>query len=204
MNLLRSLAFNIVMFSAALVFGLAGYAVKPFRPALVIDCGAAWAKFTLRALRAICRIETEITGAQYLPITGPALIAAQHQSAFDTLVWLGLVHHPAYVLKKELLRLPVLGPLLLPSGFVAVDRDGGTPALRKMLTDCRIAAAAGQNPEPAGHPRRHRFRPFLGPQGFPQISRPLAHQNLPAFARRRQPHRHHQRPRTLLLRRGCG
>jgi 1-acyl-sn-glycerol-3-phosphate acyltransferase len=144
MILLRSFVFNIVFLTAALGFGLVGYVVKPFRPDLVIELGTAWAKFCLGALRTVCRIETDVTGAQFLPATGPALIAAQHQSAFDTLVWLSLVHHPAYVLKKELLRLPVLGPLLLPSGFIAVDRDGGSPAMRKMLVDCRAAVAAGR------------------------------------------------------------
>jgi 1-acyl-sn-glycerol-3-phosphate acyltransferase len=48
------------------------------------------------------------------------------------------------VLKQQLLRLPVIGPLLIPCGFIPVDRDGGTPALRKMLADCREAAAVGR------------------------------------------------------------
>jgi 1-acyl-sn-glycerol-3-phosphate acyltransferase len=92
----------------------------------------------------LCNVRIDIAGEKHLPQAGPALIAAQHQSAFDTLVWLTLLPRPAYVLKHELLRLPLLGPLLLPSGFVAVDRAGGAAALRKMVADCRKAVAAGR------------------------------------------------------------
>jgi len=144
MILLRSLAFNVVMLLSVLGYGLLGYVLKPFRPDRLVDLGTAWAGFVIAALRVICGVEVDVTGADFLPATGPALIAAQHQSAFDTLIWLRLVHRPAYVLKRELLRLPVIGPLLVPCGFIPVDRDGGTAALRKMLTDCRAAAAAGR------------------------------------------------------------
>ncbi len=144
MIFLRSLALNIVLFLSVLPFGLAGYAVKFFRPDRLVDLGAAWAGFVLAALRRLCGIKVCVTGAEFLPKSGPALIAAQHQSAFDTLIWLRLVHRPAYVLKQELLGLPVIGPLLIPCGFIPVDRRGGTPALRKMLTDCAAAVAAGR------------------------------------------------------------
>jgi 1-acyl-sn-glycerol-3-phosphate acyltransferase len=140
----RSLAFNMVMFASALAFGLFAYLMKPFRPARLVDYGSIWAGFVIGALRILCGVKVAVTGAEFLPGSGPALIAAQHQSAFDTLIWLRLVHRPAYVLKQELLGLPVIGPLLVPCGFIPVDRDGGTPALRKMLTDCRAAAAAGR------------------------------------------------------------
>jgi 1-acyl-sn-glycerol-3-phosphate acyltransferase len=144
MIFLRSLGFNIAMFASALGFGLLGYTVKPFCPERLVDLGTAWAGFVLGALRVLCGVKIDVAGAEFLPAAGPALIAAQHQSAFDTLVWLRLVRRPAYVLKHELLRLPVIGPLLVPCGFIPVDRDGGTPALRKMLADCRVAAAAGR------------------------------------------------------------
>lgn len=144
MIFLRSLAFNVVMFVSALGFGLFGYVIKPFRPDKLVDYGAVWAGFVIGALRLLCAIKIEVIDEAFLPASGPALIAAQHQSAFDTLIWLRLVHRPAYVLKQQLLRLPVIGPLLIPCGFIPVDRDGGTPALRKMLADCREAAAVGR------------------------------------------------------------
>jgi len=144
MTALRSLAFNIVMFGTGAVLSIWAHIVKRFRPESVLDFGMLWARISLRALAILCKVEIQVEGAENLPKSGPALIAAQHQSAFDTLVWLQLLPRPAYVLKRELLDLPLLGPLLLPSGFIAVDRGGGAAALRKMVADCRAAVARGR------------------------------------------------------------
>jgi 1-acyl-sn-glycerol-3-phosphate acyltransferase len=63
------------------------------------------------------------------------LIASQHQSAFDTLVWMNLVPRPAYVMKRELVRLPLVGPMLLLAGMIPLDRSGGAKALRALLAE---------------------------------------------------------------------
>jgi 1-acyl-sn-glycerol-3-phosphate acyltransferase len=86
------------------------------------------------ALRLLCGIRLRITGLQHLP-DGAALIAPQHQSAFDTFVWLTLVPRCCYVLKRELLRIPLFGPLLPLAGMIAVDREGGATALRGLLRE---------------------------------------------------------------------
>ncbi len=144
MIFLRSLAFNLVMFGAGTLLSLYGNLLKLFRPDRLLALGQLWARLTLGALAPLCGIRIAIVDQKYLPDGGPALIAAQHQSAFDTLVWLTLLPRPAYVLKRELLGLPLMGALLLPSGFIAVDRAGGAAAMRKMLADCRTAIAEGR------------------------------------------------------------
>jgi 1-acyl-sn-glycerol-3-phosphate acyltransferase len=63
------------------------------------------------------------------------VIASAHQSAFDTFVWLALLPRCCYVLKKELLRIPLFGPLLPLAGMIAVDRHGGASAMRHLLRD---------------------------------------------------------------------
>jgi len=144
MIFLRSLGFNIVMFGAGTVLSLYGNLLVRLAPGRILGLGQLWARLTLRALAPLCRIHIDVAGGEHLPTSGPALIAAQHQSAFDTLVWLTLLPRPAYVLKQELLKLPLIGGLLLPSGFIAVDRAGAATAMRKMLADCRRAAAQGR------------------------------------------------------------
>lgn len=141
---LRSLAFNIVMFSSGIILCLAGHAMRLFQPRHVLTAGKIWARINLASLRVICGIHIDVEGQENLPSGNRAIIAAQHQSAFDTLVWLILLPRPAYVLKQELLRLPLFGSLLEPAGFIPVDRAGGAPALRRMVTGCRAALAAGR------------------------------------------------------------
>jgi 1-acyl-sn-glycerol-3-phosphate acyltransferase len=95
--------------------------------------------------RVICGIRVELSGIEHLPPTGPALLACQHQSAFDTIVWLSLVPRAAYVVKQELTRLPLFGPLLTPAGMIPVDRRGGAAALRGMLHAAGAARDAGKH-----------------------------------------------------------
>jgi 1-acyl-sn-glycerol-3-phosphate acyltransferase len=72
------------------------------------------------------------------------VVAAKHQSAFDTVIWLGLLPDTAYVLKKELLAIPLYGWHLRKSGMIPVDRAGGGPALRGMLRQAQAALAEGR------------------------------------------------------------
>jgi 1-acyl-sn-glycerol-3-phosphate acyltransferase len=145
MLFLRSFVFNAVMFGTCFVIS-AWLRLTASRKTAVYNLskGQLWARITLRALKLFCRIGVTLCGAEFLPPDGPALIAAQHQSAFDTVFWLTALPRPAYVLKQELLRIPIFGPLLSASGFIAVDRDGGARSLRKMVVECRAAIAQGR------------------------------------------------------------
>lgn len=142
MILVRSVLFNIVMFGSGALFSLFGLVLNRVAPERMLGAGMVWARFVLRVLALVCGIRLEVTGAEHLPTQGRALIAAQHQSAFDTLVWLTLLPRTAYVLKAELLKLPMMGKLLMPAGFIPVDRSGGAMALRQLVVDCRKAAKA--------------------------------------------------------------
>jgi 1-acyl-sn-glycerol-3-phosphate acyltransferase len=146
MLFLRSLAFNIVLFATGITLGLWSRFLIPEHkgPVGVTRMGQLWSRISLRALHSICHIDIQVEGREFLPQSGPALIAAQHQSAFDILVWLTLLPYPAYVLKQELVDIPLLGATLPKAGFIAVDRDGGAQSLRSMVTGCRKAVAAGR------------------------------------------------------------
>ncbi|MDC1382408.1 1-acyl-sn-glycerol-3-phosphate acyltransferase [Candidatus Puniceispirillum sp.] len=66
------------------------------------------------------------------------LYAVKHQSAWETIILCWLLDAPAFVLKRELLRLPIIGWFFLKTGCIPVDRSAGMKALR----DIR---AAGQD-----------------------------------------------------------
>jgi len=100
-----------------------------------------WAGIAVGALRVICGARTEVTGREHLPKGGAALIAAKHQSAFDTIVWLWLLPDPAYIVKRELLSIPVWGWLMRGSGQIGVDRTAGASAMRHLLRAGQEAAA---------------------------------------------------------------
>ena len=144
MTLLRSALFNAWFYGLTfLVVVLAGIPVLLFAPGRALDIARIWARMVLAGLGPICGIRVVVTGEEYLP-RGPALIASQHQSAFDTLVWFALVPRASYVMKRELARIPLFGGLNRASGMILVNRAGGTSALRQVMRDVDVALEVGK------------------------------------------------------------
>ena len=141
MTFLRSVIFNAWFFGVTVVLCLGGAVVSLVAPQTTLGLGMLWARLLRGGLRAICGIRLHIVGAEHLPAHGPALIASAHQSAFDTFIWLTLLPRCCYVLKHELLRIPVFGWLLSRTGMIAVDRSAGGAALRHLMREADRAVA---------------------------------------------------------------
>jgi 1-acyl-sn-glycerol-3-phosphate acyltransferase len=144
MSLLRAGLFNLWFFGLTFVMGLGGLFVRAFAPARAHDYARRWVRLVLGGLRVICGIGHEVIHPERLP-RGPALVASQHQSAFDTLVWMLLVPRASYVMKRELTRIPLFGPMLLAAGQIPVDRTAGAAALRALLREAERAREAGRH-----------------------------------------------------------
>jgi len=144
MRLLRSALYAVYFYAVTLLFGIAGMALRRLAPRHALPFAKAWTATLLAGLRPICGIRLHVTGLEHLPAQGPALLASQHQSEFDTLVWMGLLSRPSYVMKQELTRTPLVGPMLVPAGMIPVDRAGGAAALRRLLQDTVAARDAGR------------------------------------------------------------
>jgi 1-acyl-sn-glycerol-3-phosphate acyltransferase len=140
----RALLFNNWFFGITALLGIAALPVRAFARPFAYRYARAWIRLVLAGARVICGIRIELSGTEFLPREGPALIASQHQSAFDTLVWLTLVPHASYVVKQELTSVPLFGPMLVPAGMIPVDRAGGAAALRELLHRAAAARDAGR------------------------------------------------------------
>ena len=140
---MRSLLFNIWFVGATTGYGLVGVVFRVWAPSRALGLAQGWARTVLWGLQAICKVRVVVTGREHLP-QGAALIASQHQSAFDTVVWLTLVPRVSYVFKAELGKVPLFGPLLVPAGQIPLDRAGGRKALRSLLEATVGAVAAGR------------------------------------------------------------
>ena len=143
MRALRALAFNLFFILLTLALGLAGLAVRLAAPARAFSLARTWIRLTVAGLRVIGGIRIVISGRENLP-AGAAVIASQHQAGIDTLLWFTLVPRPSYIMKQELRRLPLVGPLLEPAGMIPVDRRAGAAALRDMIRRADVALAQGQ------------------------------------------------------------
>lgn len=102
-----------------------------------------WVRGVLWGLRVLCGVRVEVRGREHLP-AGPALVAAKHQSMLDTVAPLDLLPDPAYVLKRELMRLPFFGWWAAKLDMVPIDRAGHSNALRAMMHAARDRLADGR------------------------------------------------------------
>jgi len=143
MVFLRSLVFN-VLFGA-----WTGFLAVAGTPILLLPAGATWALARLwiggglALLAAVVGLRHRVIGQEHCP-PGPAIYAAKHQSAWDTLILSVLLDRPAFVLKQELLRVPFFGWYLRHCAMIPVDRQGRATALKRMLAAARAAADSGR------------------------------------------------------------
>lgn len=142
--LIRSVLYNVVFFIGTFLtvfFGMVTLLGPWHWPVRWVS---RWARLMVWMLRVLCGIELKVIGRENLP-AGPMIIAAKHQSTFDTFVWLLLLDAPAYILKKELFNLPFWGWIARGCGHIAVDRAGGTLALRGMVRAAKVRLQQGRS-----------------------------------------------------------
>ncbi len=80
----------------------------------------------------ILRLSYEIRGKEHLPDGGAYIVAAKHQSAYETFKLHILFNDPAVVLKKELLKIPLWGKYLEKSDVIAIDRSTPKIAIKSI------------------------------------------------------------------------
>jgi len=140
---IRSLVFNVYFF-ALTAFGLFTYGVLlPFPRAVFQEAVRLWQRLVFGALAGICGLRWEVRGLERIP-KGAAVFACKHQSAWDTMAFYALVTDPAYVLKKELMRIPFWGWYATKTRQVVVDRRAGLRALKELAAAARERLAEGR------------------------------------------------------------
>ncbi|TBW33964.1 1-acyl-sn-glycerol-3-phosphate acyltransferase [Siculibacillus lacustris] len=202
MLILRSLAFNAFFYLHTIAWLIGMLPTLLMSKAVTLACVKQWARINRWSLGAIAGVRVEIRGLENVPTTG-AIIASKHQSTFETVALLDLFRDPTYVLKRELLRIPLFGRYAQMAEQIAVDRTAGRAALTEMAARAKAEATKGRQiiiyPEgtrrPAGAPPayKHGVAHLYRELGVPMVPVAL---NAGLFWGRHQFLRH---PGTLVL-----
>ncbi|MBC7291199.1 MAG: 1-acyl-sn-glycerol-3-phosphate acyltransferase [Actinotalea sp.] len=108
--------------------------------------GPRWSRHVGRFLARVVW-DTEVLGAEHVPLDGPVIISANHIGLVDGPLVHGVVPRGTHILvKEEMFRGPV-GAVLRAAGQIPVDRTGGRPALAAGLGVLRRGGAVGIFPE---------------------------------------------------------
>ncbi len=134
MLFLRSLLFFFGQVITAPIFTLVALLAMPLNPILRNDLISGWARSMLWWLKVTCNIRHEVTGLENIT-DSPTVVLSKHQSAWETLAFQAIFPTQVYVLKRELLWIPIFGWGLAMSSPIAIDRSSGREALKKLVAN---------------------------------------------------------------------
>ncbi|MGY0778990.1 lysophospholipid acyltransferase family protein [Azospirillum argentinense] len=144
MIFLRSLAFNVAFYvwTAVICVGILWSLLLPRRSMIRV---ITWYFGTVSWLeRTLVGIRYEVRGREHVPQSGSFLLAAKHQSAWETMKLHFLVNDPAIILKRELLWIPIWGWYAARSRMIAVDRGAKGRAVASMVRNARPVRDEGR------------------------------------------------------------
>ncbi|MDQ0396263.1 lysophospholipid acyltransferase family protein [Labrys monachus] len=143
MLILRSLLFNLLYYVNIVVWMVAVLPTFALPRRVLLRAVKAWARTNLFLMRHVAGITCEIRGRENIP-PGPLLVACKHQSVWETFALFLVFDDPCYILKRELMWLPLFGWLAAKQRMIAVDRGARSRAMRQMQIDGRRQLADGR------------------------------------------------------------
>ena len=142
MLFLRSSLFFIGQLITAPIFTLIALLAWPVNPILRNQLISGWARSMIWWLRVTCNVRHEISGMENLP-NRPCIILAKHQSTWETFAFQAIFPTQVYVLKRELLWIPIFGWGLAMTSPIAINRASGREALKQLVSKGQARLAQG-------------------------------------------------------------
>lgn len=142
MILARSLLFYLGLACATLAFLPLCLVLLPLPLPLRFRVISKWSVFNLWWLGVTCGLRHEIRGRENIP-GGACIILCKHQSAWETLALQLVFPAQVWVLKRELLWIPLYGWGLASMDPIAIDRGAGMRALNQIVKQGTARLKAG-------------------------------------------------------------
>jgi 1-acyl-sn-glycerol-3-phosphate acyltransferase len=133
MIFIRSILFNIFFygFTAIACIFLIPTLLMPRH--IVLKAIRLYANIVTLIEKYILGLTYEVRGLEYQPKSGTYIVAAKHQSAYETLKLFHLFGDPTIILKKELLSIPLFGIFLKKLDVIAIDRKNKESAINALI-----------------------------------------------------------------------
>jgi 1-acyl-sn-glycerol-3-phosphate acyltransferase len=162
--IVRSIIFNVLFYLNLVVHLLAAMPTLLLPRRYLLAVARAWALSNLWLLRVVCDIKVDFRGLEKIP-RGGLIIASKHQSVWETFALLPYVDDPTFILKRELMWIPLFGWCLWKAQMIPVNRGARGPALAAMTERAKTEVRRGRQiiifPEgtrrPAGAEPRYKF-----------------------------------------------
>jgi 1-acyl-sn-glycerol-3-phosphate acyltransferase len=162
--IVRSVIFNVSFYLVLFGYLLVAMVTLLMPRRYVLRVAKHWAVTNIWLMRVICNLKTEFRGLEKIP-PGGAIVASKHQSIWETFALLPCVDDPTFILKRELMWIPMFGWCLWKADMIPVDRGARGPALAAMTERAKGQVQRGRQiiifPEgtrrPAGAEPQYKF-----------------------------------------------
>ena len=132
MLLVRSAIFQIYFYTSVCCFALL-IAILFFMPYQVrFSLASTWGKSMLVAGKLLCGLDYQIEGREHIP-DEPSVILIKHSTVFETYAQLAVFPPQTWVLKRELLWIPLFGWGLAAMKPIAINRNAGRTAVTQVI-----------------------------------------------------------------------
>ncbi|MGE0114411.1 MAG: lysophospholipid acyltransferase family protein [Steroidobacteraceae bacterium] len=134
MQLLRSILFTGGFFLSTAIYAVVVITIAwvlPFNGRWAI--ARSWAQLNLWLLKALCDLDFVVEGHDNIP-AGCHVAMWKHASTWETIAQAFVFPAQAWVLKRELMWIPILGWALRMFQPIAIDRSAGSGAVRQVIS----------------------------------------------------------------------
>lgn len=128
---IRSVLFFIFQVVTLFIFAPLVLLSFPFSYRIRYAIASSWSKFVIKGLKVICGLGFNVVGAEN--IKGNGIIFCKHQSAWETFALQVIFPQQSWVLKRELLWIPLFGWALALIQPIAIDRSKKSKSFRQII-----------------------------------------------------------------------
>ncbi len=143
MLVIRSITFNILFYLNLGVLMMAAIPTFVMPRRAILEMAKFWARSSLWLLRVVCKLRCEIRGLEKIP-PGPLIVASKHHSTWETFALLTLFDDPTFIIKRELMWIPLFGWFTVKGRMVPVRRGARAQALAEMAARAKIELHRGR------------------------------------------------------------
>ncbi len=126
MQFLRSLLFNIFLYTGIILVFLIALPTLFLPPIFTLMFGKFLGHYVIFIVRFFLNTKVEIKGIENIPKNERYFVASAHQSMFETFALQAVLDYPVFILKKELLKIPLFGLYLKKIKSIEIVRDTTT------------------------------------------------------------------------------
>ena len=135
--MVKTIIFKLVFYLWTAIVVIFGLPFLCFSKNYGFKVARIWGKGTLFWIKLICGVTYKVNYLKELP-KGSFIIASRHQSAWEIMAFFVIFERPAFVLKRQLMQIPLFNIYLKKLLSIAVNRDGSIKDLKNLSKGAEI------------------------------------------------------------------